>query len=41
MYLGFSPFEGSHVAMVVFVEFIDCMAQLSKPGEVGSLTNGY
>ena len=37
MYLRFSPFEGSRVAIVVFDEFIDRMAQLSNTGEVGSL----
>ena len=36
-YLGFSPFEGSRVAIVVFDEFIDRMAQLSHTGKVGSL----
>ena len=37
MYLRFGPFEGSRVAIVVFDEFIDGMAQLSKTGKVGSL----
>src|ERR1700730_3880251 len=37
MYLRFSPFEGSRVAIVVFDEFIDRMAQLSNTGKVGSL----
>ena len=37
MYLRFSPFEGSRVAVVVFDEFIDRMAQLSNTGKVGSL----
>ena len=37
MYLRFSPFEGSGVAVVAFDEFIDGMAQLSNTGEVGSL----
>src|ERR1700675_2841910 len=37
MYLRFSPFEGSGVAIVVFDEFIDRMAQLSNTGKVGSL----
>jgi hypothetical protein len=36
MYLRFSPFEGSRVAIVVFDEFIDGMAQLSHTGKVGS-----
>ena len=35
MDLRFSPFEGSRVAIVVFDEFIDGMAQLSNTGEVG------
>ena len=35
--LRFSPFEGSRVAVVVFDEFIDGMAQLSNTGEIGSL----
>ena len=37
MYLRFSPFEGSRVAIVVFDEFIDGLAQLSNTGKVGSL----
>ena len=37
MYLRFSPFEGNRVAIVVFDEFIDRMAQLSNTGKVGSL----
>ena len=37
MDLRFSPFEGSRVAIVVFDEFIDRMAQLSHTGKVGSL----
>src|SRR6202047_3822461 len=36
-HLRFSPFEGSRVAIVVFDEFIDRMAQLSNTGKVGSL----
>ena len=36
MDLRFSPFEGSGVAIVVFDEFIDGMAQLSNTGKVGS-----
>ena|SRR5215471_20442291 len=36
MYLGFGPFEGSGVGIVVFDEFIDGMAQLSDTGKVGS-----
>ena len=36
MDLRFSPFEGSRVAIVVFDEFIDGMAQLSNAGKVGS-----
>ena len=36
-HLRFSPFEGSRVAVVVFDEFIDRMAQLSNTGKVGSL----
>ena len=36
MYLRFSPFEGSRVAIVAFDEFIDGMAQLSDTGKVGS-----
>lgn len=36
MYLRFSPFEGSRVAIVIFDEFIDGMAQLSNTGKVGS-----
>src|SRR5258707_14108892 len=37
MYLRFSPFKGSRVAIVVFDEFVDRMAQLSNTGKVGSL----
>ena len=37
MDLRFSPFEGSRVAIVVFAEFVDRMAQLSDTGKVGSL----
>src|ERR1700758_191631 len=37
MYLRFSPFEGSRLAIVAFDEFIDRMAQLSNTGKVGSL----
>ena len=37
MYLGFGPFEGSRVAIVVFDEFIDGLAKLSDTGKVGSL----
>ena len=37
MYLRFSPFEWSRVAIVVFDEFIDRLAQLSNTGKVGSL----
>lgn len=37
MYLRFSPFEGSRVAIVVFDEYIDRMAQLCNTGKVGSL----
>jgi len=37
MYLRLSPFEGSRVAIVVFDEFIDRMAQPSNTGKVGSL----
>ena len=36
MYLRFSPFEGSRVAIVAFDEFIDGMAQLSDTGKIGS-----
>ena len=36
MHLRFSPFEGSRLAIVVFDEFIDGMAQLSNTGKVGS-----
>ena len=36
MYLRFSPLEGSRVAVIVFDEFIDRMAQLSDTGKVGS-----
>ena len=37
MDLRFSPFEGSRLAIVVFDEFVDRMAQLSNTGKVGSL----
>src|SRR6476620_2163717 len=37
MDLRFSPFEGSRVAIVVFDECVDRMAQLSNTGKVGSL----
>ena len=36
MYLRFSPFEGSCLAIVAFDEFIDRVAQLSNTGKVGS-----
>src|ERR1700755_1913859 len=37
MHLRFSPFEGSRVAIVVFDEFVNRMAQLCNTGKVGSL----
>ena len=37
MHLRFSPFEGSRLAIVVFDEFIDRIAQLSNTGKAGSL----
>ena len=37
MDLRFSPFEGSRVAVVVFDEFVDRVAQLSNTCKVGSL----
>src|SRR6478672_10254236 len=37
MDLRFSPFEGSRVAIVVFDECVDRMAQLGNTGKVGSL----
>ena len=37
MYLRFGPFEGSRVAIVVFDEFVNRMAQLCNTGKVGSL----
>ncbi len=37
MYLRFSPFEGSRLAIVAFDEFIDRVVQLSNTGQVGSL----
>ena len=36
MDLGFGPFEGSRLGVVVFDEFIDGLAQLSDTGKVGS-----
>src|ERR1700739_974609 len=37
MDLRFSPFEGSRLAIIVFDEFVDRLAQLSNAGKVGSL----